>query len=146
MLNYRIMRVQVIRLSESAKVPTYAHPFDAGMDLFASEEVKLAVGERGQIRTGIALAVPEGYVGLIWDKSGLAQKYGLKTLGGVIDSGYRGEILVGIVNLGNEPYTLEAGHKVAQLLIQKVERVEFEETDTLSDTSRGTGGFGSTGR
>lgn len=139
------MKLLIQKLNPHATVPRYAHDGDAGLDLYAAHSVTLQPGERAQVGTSVALAIPEGYVGLIWDKSGLAQKQGLKTLGGVVDSGYRGEVMVGVVNLGSEPYTLEAGHKVAQMLIQKVETVEIEEVRELSDTSRGTGGFGSTG-
>lgn len=136
---------KVVLLDERAKPPCYAHPGDAGADLFTLETVELVPGTHAQVHTGIALEIPDGYVGLIWDKSGLSQKYGLKTLGGVIDSGYRGEVLVGLVNLGNEPHTITAGQKVAQILIQKVERAEFVESDESSSSARGTGGFGSTG-
>ena len=92
------------------------------------------------------MEIPLGYVGLMWDKSGVVTKYGIKTIGGVIDAGYRGEVGVGMLNTSNVPYTFEAGHKVTQILIQKVESVEVVEVDELSDTSRGTGGFGSTGK
>ena len=92
------------------------------------------------------MAIPEGYVGLIWDKSGLSQKFGLKNLGGVVDSGYRGEIMVGIVNLGKEDYKFEPGQKVAQLLIQKVESPKIEEVENLEEGLRGENGFGSTGK
>lgn len=139
------MKLLIQKLDPQAILPRYAHQGDAGLDLYAAHTVTLRPGERAQVGTGVACAIPEGHVGLIWDKSGLAQKQGLKTLGGVVDSGYRGEVMVGVVNLGSEPYTLEAGHKVAQMLVQEVETVEIEEVRELSDTSRGTGGFGSTG-
>lgn len=140
------MNIQVKKLHPDAQTPSIAHEGDAGCDLFATEAVVLNPGERGQVPTGLALAIPLGYVGLVWDKSGLSHKAGIKTLGGVIDSGYRGEIFVGVINLGTEPYTFEKGHKVAQLLIQKVESPIFEEVIELTDTSRGKGGFGSTGK
>ncbi|MCK5026890.1 MAG: dUTP diphosphatase, partial [Candidatus Pacebacteria bacterium] len=95
---------------------------------------------------GIAMEIPEGYVGLIWDKSGLAIKQGLKVLGGVIDSGYRGEVMVGMINLTNKTYTIAEGHKVAQMIIQKTEMVEIEEVEELSDAQRGDKGFGSSGK
>ena len=103
-------------------------------------------GERLAVQTGIAMEIPEGYVGLIWDKSGLSMKYGLKTIGGVIDSSYRGEVLIGVINFGDKDYIFEKGHKVAQMIIQKKEKVDFEEVKELSDTIRGEGGFGSTGK
>lgn len=115
------------------------------MDLFADEEITLSPGERVQIHTGIALAIPDGFVGLVWDKSGLSHKYGLKTLGGVIDAGYRGEILVGMVNLGDTAHTFQIGDKIAQMLIQKIEHPNIEEVSVLDETIRGEKGFGSTG-
>lgn len=140
------MEIKVHKLSSEAKLPTQGHAGDAGYDLYCLESVTLAPGQRTQVRTGIALAIPDGFVGLVWDKSGVAQKGGLKTLGGVVDATYRGEVLVGLVNLSSENYSFEAGHKVAQLLIQKVEQVNFREVNELEETKRGEGGFGSTGK
>ncbi len=139
------MKIRVKKLHPDAKVPAFAHPGDAGMDLFSVEDMVLAPGERGSVPTGIAIELPEGYVSLVWDKSGPSHKFGMKTLGGVLDSGYRGEYLIGLVNLGREPFEIKRGQKIAQLLIQRVEHPEIQETDELSDTSRGAGGFGSTG-
>ncbi len=139
------MKLQVVRLTESAKMPHFAHESDAGMDLFCSELVTISPQERVQIKTGIALAIPDGHVGLIWDKSGLSHRYGLKTVGGVIDAGYRGEILVGMVNLSDTAHTFSVGDKIAQMLIQKVEHPDIEEVFTLDETVRGAKGFGSTG-
>ncbi len=129
-------------------MPSYAHAGDAGLDLYARVAVTLAPGERAQVPTGVAVAIPDGYVGLVWDKSGLSQKHGLKTLGGVVDAGYRGEVLVGVVNLDVMPYTIEQHHKVAQMLIQQVEAVAVVEVQVLpeSTSERGTKGFGSTGK
>ena len=140
------MELKIKKLHTDAKVPSYAHPGDAGFDLYAIEEVAIPVGVRVLIGTGIAMDIPDGFVGLIWDKSGLSTTHGLKTLGGVVDAGYRGEVKVGMVNLGTEEYTLSAGHKIAQMLIQKVERAEIIEVAELSETVRGEGGFGSTGK
>lgn len=140
-----MLLVNVQLLVDAAKMPTYAYAGDAGMDLYASHEVIVGAGERVQVRTGIAMAIPDGYVGLIWDKSGLSHRAGFKTLGGVIDAGYRGEVLVGMVNLGSEPYTFHTGDKVAQMLIQKVEQPQLVEVDKLDETVRGQGAFGSTG-
>lgn len=136
------------RLDPSVPMPSYAHAGDAGLDLYAREAVTLAPGERAQVPTGVAVAIPDGYVGLVWDKSGLSQKHGLKTLGGVVDAGYRGEVLVGVVNVGTTPHTFERHHKVAQMLIQRVEAVTVLETELLPESAseRGTGGFGSTGQ
>ena len=140
------MKIKVKKLHPDAQIPIIAHLGDAGCDLFATEDVALKVGQREQVPTGLAFEIPDRYVGLIWDKSGLSHKAGIKTLGGVIDSGYRGEIMVGVINLGNESHTFKKGEKVAQLLIQKIQSPTFEEVIELSDTSRGEGGFGSTGR
>lgn len=127
-------------------MPKYATRDDAGMDLFSIESVAVEPMERAQISIGIAMEIPEGYVGLVWDKSGLSHKFGIKTLGGVIDSGYRGEIKVGVVNLGKEKYIFEKGHKVAQMIIQKKETPELVEVEELSNSERGHGAFGSTGK
>jgi dUTP pyrophosphatase len=140
------MKIKIKKLHSDAIIPKYAHPGDAGMDLYTVEAFELKPGERKSIKLGIAMEIPSGYVGLIWDKSGLSHKYGLKTLGGVIDSIFRGEIQVGVINLSTEPIKFEKGHKIAQLLIQKVESVVLKEVDELSDSSRGDGGFGSTGK
>ena len=140
------MELKIKKLVPNAILPNYAHKGDAGMDFFASQITVIKKGERVQVKTGISMAIPEGFVGLVWDKSGLSHKHGLKTLGGVIDAGYRGEIMIGMINLGSEDYTIEAGHKVAQMLIQKVESPEIIEVEELDDTSRGTGAFGSTGK
>jgi len=141
------MKLRVKRVSAGAKLPVYQHPGDAGMDLFAAEDVTLSVGEAKAVPTGIQMAIPEGNVGLIWDKSGISLQ-GLHRLAGVVDAGYRGEVKVVMINLGKEPYTFKQGQKVAQMLIQPVQAIEIvdvEEGD-LDETSRGTGGFGSTGR
>ena len=138
--------IKIKKLKEDAKVPSYAHPGDAAMDIFASETVELKPGEQAAISTGVAMEIPFGCVGLVWDKSGLAINNGLKTLGGVIDAGYRGEIKIGMINLSKNPYTLEKGNKVAQIIIQKREEAALEEVVELSDTARGEGGFGSTGK
>lgn len=116
------------------------------MDLCAAEAVTILPSERVQVKTGIAMAIPEGYVGLVWDKSGLSHKSGLKTMGGVVDAGYRGEVLVGIVNMGEIPHTFSVGDKVAQMLIQKVEHPTLVEVSELDATVRGERGFGSTGK
>ncbi|MFO0718684.1 MAG: dUTP diphosphatase [Candidatus Paceibacterota bacterium] len=138
--------LKIKKLRADATLPTYAHPGDAGLDIYTCESVSVEPGEKTAISTGIAMEIPEGYVGMIWDKSGIAIKNGIKTLGGVVDSGYRGEVLIGVINLSKERYTFEKGHKVAQMVIQKKEDVVVEEVQELSDTSRGEGRFGSTGK
>lgn len=140
------MEIKIKKLEPNAITPTYAHALDAGMDMYAVEVVTVAPGERVQVRTGIAMEIPDGYVGLVWDKSSLSHTHGLKTVGGVIDAGYRGEIKIGVINMSTVSYTFEVGHKVAQLLIQKIEQPTIITVDTLNDSSRGVGGFGSTGK
>ncbi len=140
------MQLKIKKLTEDAIIPKYATNDDAGMDLFAIENVELEPMQRVQVGTGIAMEIPEGHVGLIWDKSGLSHKFGIKTLGGVVDSGYRGEIKIGVINLGKEKYIFEKGHKVAQMIIQKKETPEIIEATELNNSERGEGGFGSTGK
>jgi dUTP pyrophosphatase len=140
------MQLKVKKVDKEAKLPQYAHEYDAGMDWFALEEVKVKPGEIAQIRSGVAMEIPEGYVGLCWDKSGLAIKHGIKIVAGVIDAGYRGEFIMGVINLGKEEYVFEKGHKVLQMLIQPVEILDIIEVPELSETSRGEGKFGSTGK
>jgi len=138
------MELKVKKIHPAAKLPVYGHPGDAGMDLFACVDKTLAPGELFPVPTGIQMAIPRGYVGLIWDKSGVSLK-GVHRLAGVVDAGYRGEVQVVMINLGGAPYEIKAGMKIAQMLIQPVSSVEIRESDTLDDTSRGEGGFGSTG-
>ncbi len=140
---YMILAIK--KLYPDAKVPVRAHHDDAGLDLYANEACALQPGERRTVKTGIALAIPTGYVGLIWDKSGVSSKGGVKVMGGVIDASYRGEVGVIVVNLSQEPYVIEKGAKISQLLVQKVELPEVCEVTELDDTIRGEGGFGSTG-
>ena len=134
------------KLHPDAKIPEYGREGDAAFDLYSIESVNVPPHTQVSIKTGLALEIPFGYAGLIWDKSGLSHTHGLKTFGGVIDAGYRGEISIGIMNLSNEEYVFEKGHKVAQMLIQKVETVGFEEVFKLSESERGDGGFGSSGK
>jgi len=140
------MKLQVKKLHRDAKLPQFAHDSDAGLDLCTPIEVTVKAGERGLLPTGISLAIPTGYVGLIWDKSGVSNKLGLKVLGGVVDAGYRGEILVGLLNTSNSDHTFAPGDKIAQMLIQKVEHPEIIEVTELDNTERGEGAFGSTGK
>lgn len=139
------MKLEAKKLQPDALLPARAHADDAGLDLFANEALTLEPGMRRTVKTGIALAIPTGYVGLIWDKSSIPHKWGVKTMGGVIDASYRGEVGVIMVNLSEEPYVIEKGAKISQLLIQKVELPEVCEVSELDDTIRGEGAFGSTG-
>ncbi len=140
-----MLKIKIQKTNPDIKIPSYAHPGDAGMDLYSAENTVIKPGERKVISTGIKMEIPSGYVGLIWDKSGLASKHGLKTMAGVIDSIYRGEVGVVMINLDDQEYQVEKNTKIAQMLIQKIESVEIEEVENLEDSSRGEGGFGSSG-
>lgn len=139
------MEIKIQKLSRSTILPKYAHQGDAGLDLFSQENYILNPLERHEFGLGFALELPAGAVSLIWDKSGLAAKNGLHLLGGVIDSGYRGEYKVIMINLGSKPYKIEKGDKIGQLLIQPVMHVNIRQVKKLSNSGRGQGGFGSTG-
>ena len=138
------MELIVKRIHPEAKLPVYGHAGDAGLDLFSVVDRDLAPGEVFAVPTGIQIAVPSGHVGLVWDKSGISLK-GVHRLAGVIDAGYRGEVQVVMINLGRTPFAVRMGMKIAQLLVQPVSAVSVVEADALDDTSRGQGGFGSTG-
>ncbi len=141
--------LEVRRLDPGLPLPTYAHPGDAGLDLYAAEPVDLAPGQRASLPTGLAIAVPLGYVGLVHPRSGLAARHGLTIVNapGTIDAGYRGEIRVLLANLDpTTPIHIARGDRIAQLLIQPVEHVHIVEVDHLPTTTRGEGGFGSTGQ
>ena len=140
--------VQVVRLDRDLPLPSYAHPGDAGADLLTAVDVTLAPGERCLVPTGIALAVPPGYVALVHPRSGLAARHGLSIVNtpGTVDAGYRGEIKVLLVNHDpREPIELRRGDRVAQLVFQRVEQAAFEEVEVLPESARGSGGYGSTG-
>lgn len=140
--------LQIKRLDPGLPLPSYAHDGDAGLDLYAAHNVTLAPGERALIPTGIAVAIPDGHAGFVQPRSGLALRNGLSFVNtpGLIDSHYRGEIKLIAINLDpGQPITVSRGEKVAQLVIQRVERVALVEVDELGETRRGEGGFGSTG-
>ncbi|MFI5907414.1 dUTP diphosphatase [Dactylosporangium sp. NPDC051541] len=142
------MDVLVRQLDPDLPVPAYSHPGDAGADLYAAQDVELGPGERALVRTGIAIALPEGYVGLVHPRSGLAAKLGVSIVNapGTVDSGYRGEILVNLINHDRViSAKISRGDRIAQLVIQRVERAHFHVVDDLPDTVRGAGGHGSTG-
>jgi len=140
------MKIKIKKLNPAAIIPTYAHPGDAGLDLYALEYYELKPGERKIFDLGFALEFPTGYVAMVKDKGGLPKKAGLHTMGGVFDAGYRGEYNVNLINLGDQVYKINHGDKIAQLIIFPVAQAELEETDTLSETSRDKGRFGSTGK
>jgi dUTP pyrophosphatase len=118
----------------------------AGADLCASEALTIPPGGRAAVPTALRLEIPQGYAGLVWPRSGLAVRHGIDTMAGVIDSDYRGELKVVLVNHGDEPFAIAQGDRVAQLLVQRVERARFVRATTIDDTGRGQAGFGSTGR
>ena len=142
------MEIKIKLLDENAIVPTRATPDSAGVDLYALAGAEIPAGETVLVHTGIALAIPEGYAGFIYARSGLARKKGLAPANkvGVIDADYRGEIMVALHNHSKETGYIETGERVAQLVVAPFLPIEFSLTDTLSQTERGDGGFGSTGR
>jgi dUTP pyrophosphatase len=142
------LQIGIRRLDPDLPLPSYAHPGDAGADLVAREDVTLKPGERKLVPTGIALALPDGYVALVHPRSGLAHRAGLSIVNapGTIDAGYRGEVQVCLVNLDPAtPIELRRGDRIAQLVIQQFETATFVEVDDLPDSARGAGGYGSTG-
>ncbi len=141
-----MIKVQIKKIAD-VPTPDYAHPGDAGIDLYAAEETVLKPKERKLIPTGIKMAIPVGYEGQVRPKSGLAIKKGLSIVNtpGTVDAGYRGEVCVIAINLGQEDIKIEKSSKVAQMVFNKIECAEIEEVEELDDTSRGEGGFGSTG-
>lgn len=142
------VEVALVRLDPGLPAPAYAHPGDAGADLMTAVDVALAPGERALVPTGVAIALPEGYVALIHPRSGLAARHGVSIVNtpGTVDAGYRGEIKVLLVNLDPaETVRLSRGDRIAQLVLQRVETARFVEVPGLPDSSRGAGGYGSTG-
>jgi dUTP pyrophosphatase len=141
------MKINIKKLNENAITPTYAKAWDAGADLYADKDYIVYYNSRELIGTGIAIEIPVGYVGLIHPRSGMAVKYGVTVLNapGTIDAGYRGEIKVVLMNHTGIDYEITKGDKIAQLVIQKVEEAHFIEVEELSDSSRKSDRFGSTG-
>ena len=137
------MKIKAKKLHLDAIIPQHLLHGDAGLDLHSVEDVTLKPGERCAVSTGLAFELPEGYVSLIWDKSGLALKKGIKTMGGVIEHTYRGEYKIILFNTSNEAFEIKKGEKIAQMLIQPVMSVDVEEVIELSDSVRGAHGFGS---
>ena len=146
-----MVRIAVLRLDPGLPLPAYAHPGDAGADLHAAADVTLAPGQRSLVPTGIALALPEGYVGLVHPRSGLAARHGISIVNapGTIDAGYRGEVRVCLVNTDRDvEFVVRRGDRIAQLVVQRCETATFEEVRDvadLGDSDRGDGGYGSTG-
>lgn len=143
----KIVEIEIKKLSKTAMVPTRANRTDAGLDLYADQDLKLSPGEWKIVKTGIAIALPNGYAGLVLPRSGLAAKAGLTIMNspGLIDPAYRGEVGVILTNLGKKVFNVESGMRIAQLLITKFEPASLKEVVELDKTDRGDGGFGSTG-
>jgi dUTP pyrophosphatase len=140
--------VPIRQLDPDLPPPRYAHPGDAGADLVAAEEVEIPPGGRALVRTGVAIALPEGFVGLVHPRSGLAARMGVTVLNapGTVDAGYRGEVLVNLVNHDRDTTAkIARGDRIAQLVVQRVARADFHLVEALPDSSRGAGGHGSTG-
>ncbi|WP_293773025.1 dUTP diphosphatase [Sporichthya sp.] len=140
--------VLVQRLDPELPTPAYAHPGDAGADIYTSVDVELGPGERALVPTGLAIALPAGYAAFVHPRSGLAHKFGVSIVNtpGTVDAGYRGEIKVSLINHDPEqPVVLRRGDRIAQLVIQRVELARFHEVEALPGSARGTGGHGSTG-
>lgn len=138
--------LKFVKLSEDAKAPYKSRESDAGYDLCCVEDVIVRAGERASVKTGVAVAIPEGYVGLIWPRSGLAVKNGIDVLAGVIDSGYTGEIVVCLLNTDtfyDNPFKFKKGDKIAQIIFQPYLTFDLQEVQSLENTDRGTKGFGS---
>ena len=140
------MKIKIKRLRPDGRVPTRAKSSDAGYDLYSPVNLPITPTSRELVATGIAIEIPEGYYGRIAPRSGLAVKAGVDILAGVIDSGYRDEVKVVMINLGQGLVSVNKGDRIAQLIIEKCHDVEWEETEELSDSDRGEGGFGSSGR
>lgn len=143
------MKIKVERIDDEIPLPEYQHyGEDAGLDLRAAESSVIEPNEYKMIKTGLKVAIPQGYGGFVYPRSGLALKYGITVLNadGVIDPGYRGEIGVILINHGAQPFEINKGDRIAQLIIHRTFKIEWEEVDNLSESQRGEGGFGHTGR
>ena len=140
------MKIKIKKLNQEAKLPSYAHEGDVGMDLHSLEDYELKPGERKIFFLGFGMEFPTGNAAIVKDKGSLPKNGGIHTMGGVYDAGYRGEYNVNLINLGQEPYKVNKGDKIAQLIIMPVTIAKLEEVDNLSDSDRGSGRFGSTGK
>lgn len=143
----RMKQTEVLIVCDEQMLPHYAQPGDAGADLRSAESVTIAAGKRALVRTGVSIALQDGFVGLVHPRSGLATKHGITVLNapGTVDAGYRGEIMVTLLNTSDESFEISIGDRVAQLLIQEVYRAKFIQVSELPGSDRGLGGFGSTG-
>lgn len=138
--------IKVKKLEPKAIIPTRSNQSDAGWDLHSVSTRNLAPNQRVTYRTGISFEIPEGYVGLVWPRSGLAIKEGVDVLAGVVDSGYRGEVMICLLNTGIRHVEIKEGDRIAQILFQKVPECKLQEVEILQNSDRGTSGFGSSGK
>ena len=141
------MEIPLQRLDDGLPIPAHAHPGDGGVDLYARESVRLEAGQRAVVPTGIAVAIPDGFAGLVTPRSGLAARNGISVVNGpgLVDAGYRGEIKVVLVNLSSEAFAIDRGDRIAQFVVIPVTVQEFVPVEELPGSLRGSGGFGSTG-
>lgn len=140
-----MVKIKVKKLHPDAKLPSYAHDDDSGMDIFSVEEVLIRAGERVIVHTGIAMEYQREYATLVWDKGGMAANHGIKVMGGVFEHTYKGEYMIVLFNSSKEDYIVKKGDKIAQVLVQPIVHAEIEEVEGLKESSRGEGRFGSTG-
>lgn len=142
-----MINLPVLLLAEPGFEPSYAHAGDAGADLRSTESLVLAAGERKTVGTGVKIALPDGYAGFVHPRSGLAAKFGITIVNapGTVDAGYRGELRVTLLNTGSDPFEISRGDRIAQLVIQRIEKAQFIQVSELPDSFRGEAGFGSTG-
>ncbi len=138
------MEVFIKKLGSDTKSPSYAHEGDAGADLYSAEDKKIEAGEISKVRIGLSIAIPDGFVGIVMDKSGIALK-GIHSIAGVVDSSFRGELEIVLANLGKSAFEIKKGQKVCQMVIMPVATAKITEAEKLSETKRGKKGFGSTG-
>ena len=139
------MKIRVKRLHADAQLPCHNRDGDAAMDIRSVESCVIKAGQKHIVHSGLAFEIPKGYAGLVWDRSGLAAKHDLHTMAGVLDSNYRGELMIVLKNLSDNDFEVSVGDRIAQLLVQPVQEIEVEESDELSDTERGEKRFLSSG-
>ncbi|MBI2629614.1 dUTP diphosphatase [Candidatus Pacearchaeota archaeon] len=140
------MKIKIKRLNKEIELPKHQRKGDAAIDIRASENVIIKSGERKVVKSGIAIELPEGYAGLVWDRGGMAANHGIHTMAGVLDSNYRGELMIVLKNLSEKDFEIKMGDRIAQLLVQKVENVEVEEVENLSESERNEARFMSSGK
>ncbi len=139
------MEIKIKRIDKEIELPVYAKEHDAALDLRSAEDGVIKAGETRTFKTGLAFQIPKGYVGLVWDRSGLAAKHSIHSMAGVIDAGYRGEVGIVLKNLGSSDFKVEKGMRIAQLVVQPVLNANVVEVEDLEETERGATGFGSSG-